>query len=357
MDVDTPKKLVHSHNVCYLCSCTPPVKERVRIFGKSTHDLPKLINSALCVDLEAFAESDLIVCTNPCYKKLLKLENLEKNIAALKEELGKRFAAKREQARVKRLRKDSDSDSSTITTNRAGALRSLNFDSPGPTTCTSYSYDANATFQKPCKLLHRAFGHFQAPEPRADQLSPFVPFALTLTPIPLSKPVQIQGHKETNVRITVAYPSKTVNKILEPPYEAIGKALVHGPPERIANAVVKCEPVINVIVKQVMHKVQREVNGLCSRKNPSILRRTAKDDLQKFSMKAMCHEWKEMAPTFYAFLMTVALSNGTQDSTWLPSVAVAGSILLKQRSRYMNATAVFLAILLKTASTEVSYFE
>ena len=67
----------------------------------------------------------------------------------------------------------------------------------------------------------------------------------------------------------------------------------------------------------------------------------------------MCQEWKERAPIFYAFLMTVALSNGTKDASWLPSVSVAGSILLKQRSRHMNATAAFLAIL-KTASTEVS---
>ena len=50
----------------------------------------------------------------------------------------------------------------------------------------------------------------------------------------------------------------------------------------------------------------------------------------------------------------IAPLNGTKDSSWLPSIAVAGSILLKQRSRHMNGTATFLAILFKTASTEVS---
>ena len=76
--------------------------------------------------------------------------------------------------------------------------------------------------------------------------------------------------------------------------------------------------------------------------------------IRSTSMEAMCHEWKERAPIFYAFLMTIALSNGTKDSSWLPSIALAGSILLKQRSRHMNGTATFLAIAFKTTSTEVS---
>ena len=132
--------------------------------------------------------------------------------------------------------------------------------------------------------------------------------------------------------------------------QALGKALVHGPPERIARALVKCEPVFNIVIKHVLHKVLTEMNGLCSRKNPSMLRKAGKEDLKYFSMQSMCQEWKERAPIFHAFLMTVALSNGTKDASWLPSVAV----LLKQRSRHINATAAFLAILFKTVSTEVS---
>ena len=356
MEVNTPKKLVNGDLRCYLCNRTPLVKERIKIFGKTAHDLPKLINSALSIDVNIYSANDLFVCTNPCYKRLLKLEKLEKNITDLKTELRSSFDCNVESARVKRLRKDSGtvsaSTSKSSTTANYGASKSLYFAPQAPTTCTSFSYTPTEALQKPYHLVYNAFGHLQAPAIAAEsQLSSFLPL---LTSTPLAKPAKTTVRNETKVKVSVEYPSKPANKTLEPCYEALGKALVHGPPERIARAVVKCEPVFNIVIKHVLHKVLTEVNGLCSRKNPSILRKAGKEDLKYFSMQSMCQEWKERAPIFYAFLMTVALSNGTKDASWLPSVAVAGSILLKQRSRHMNATAAFLAILFKTTSTEVS---
>ena len=44
---------------------------------------------------------------------------------------------------------------------------------------------------------------------------------------------------EIAVKISVNYPCKPVNKVLSKEYEALGKALVHGPPSRIATAVMK----------------------------------------------------------------------------------------------------------------------
>ena len=124
-----------------------------------------------------------------------------------------------------------------------------------------------------------------------------------LTSTSISKPGNNNVRTETKVKVIVDYPSKTASKMLEPCYEALGKALVHGPPERLASAVVKCEPVVNIVIKHVLRKVSREVNDLCSRKNPSLLRTASKEDLKKFSMEPMCHEWKERAPISYAFLM------------------------------------------------------
>ncbi len=72
-----------------------------------------------------------------------------------------------------------------------------------------------------------------------------------------------------------------------------------------------------------------------------------------FSFESVCEEWKTKAPIFYAFLMTVANS---KDATWLPSVAVAGAVLLKQRNTRMNAIAAILGIMLKTRSIEVLHF-
>ena len=146
---------------------------------------------------------------------------------------------------------------------------------------------------------------------------------LLLTSTPISKPGNNNVRNETKVKVIIDYLSKTVSKTLEPCYEALGKALVHKPPERVASAVVKCEPVVSIEIKHVLRLVSREVNDLCSRKNPSLLRTASNEDLTQFSMEAMCHEWKKMAPIFYTFLMTIALSNGTKDSSGLPSIRFA----------------------------------
>ena len=160
--------------------------------------------------------------------------------------------------------------------------------------------------------------------------------------------------KSTNVNISVQYPSKTVNKQIPSEYESIGKALVHGTPKRIANAVMKCKPISKFVLEKVLRTVSTEVNSLCSRKNPSMLRKTGKQDLIKYSMQTLCLEWHTRSPVFYAFLMTVALSRSNKQSNWLPSVALAGSILLKQRNSQMSATGAVIGILLKTGSIEVN---
>ncbi len=74
----------------------------------------------------------------------------------------------------------------------------------------------------------------------------------------------------------------------------------------------------------------------------------------KYSMQTLCLEWQTRSPVFYAFLMTVALSRNKQSHLWLPSVALAGSILLKQRNSHMSATGAVIGILLKTGSIEVN---
>ena len=59
-------------------------------------------------------------------------------------------------------------------------------------------------------------------------------------------------------------------------------------------------------------------------------------------------------PLFYALLMTIASSkNEDHPAEWLPSVAIAGSILLKQRNGHMNGCATIIGILLKFGSLEV----
>jgi len=357
---ETPRKVVDGDLQCFLCCNDPSLKERIRISGKSSLDIRGLIKTTVDVDVNVYSGNNFFICTNPCYKRLVKLDKLEKNIEALKEDVRSNFI-RHKSARVKRMRRDSDvcisydtSDTThatcTPTSGRPGAAKSLKFTSSA---CTSYSYTGVGpgllTFQQPYQLVYNAFGNtpIELPLPVAN--------LLTSTPV-RSKQDKCRTNSKVIVKMSVEYPSKSVNKTLQPSYEALGKALVHGPPERIANAVLKCEPIVNIVIKNVLHTVLVEVNGLCSRKNPSLLRKASKEDLLNFKMESVCEEWKTRAPVFFAFLMTVALSQGTKEATWLPSVAIAGSILLKQRSSHMNATAVIIGILLKTGSLEVGTF-
>ena len=140
------------------------------------------------------------------------------------------------------------------------------------------------------------------------------------------------------VSLTINYPSKTTSKTLDDTYSTIGKALFHGPPSRIATAIIKCEPLRKVIIQKLLAIVSREVGQLCSRKCPSILRKTSKNDLMNFSLEELCKEWEKRAPVFYSFLLTSCITKSTKNACWLPSVAIAGSVLLKQRNSEMNAS-------------------
>ena len=155
------------------------------------------------------------------------------------------------------------------------------------------------------------------------------------------------------VKISIQYRSKPLNKRLPSDYESIGKALVYGPPERIAKAVVKCKLLTKRVLQSVLRLLSSEVCGLCSRSNPSLLRKCDKDDLIKLDFQSLCEEWKGRAPIFYSFLMTCCSVQLSRDESWFPSMAVAGSVLLKQRNSQMNALASVLGILIKTRSIEV----
>ena len=156
----------------------------------------------------------------------------------------------------------------------------------------------------------------------------------------------------TIVKLHVHYPSKNLNKTLVGSYQTLGKSLAHGVPSQIAKAVMNCPTVRIHIVSSVIKAVSKEVSGLCGKSRPSILRKTSKEDLQNFDLQKLCEEWQERAPIFYAFLLNSA-GRINRKGTWFASVAIAGSILLKQRNREMNATAAVMGILLKSKAAEV----
>ena len=61
--------------------------------------------------------------------------------------------------------------------------------------------------------------------------------------------------------------------------------------------------------------------------------------MAELSLVKICCEFKERAPFFYTTLMTAGIppSSKKKDLQWLPSVAAAGSIILKERCRLPNS--------------------
>ena len=136
-------------------------------------------------------------------------------------------------------------------------------------------------------------------------------------------------------------------------YQAVGKALAHGVPSQIAGAVMNCQPLRKAVTEKVLKTVSKEISGLCSKSNPSLLRKSEKADLEKFDFELVCNEWRERAPLFYSFLLTSCINKKTKTSSWFGSLALAGSILLKQRNAEMSAGASVIGVLLKSKSIEV----
>lgn len=365
--METPKKVVEADR-CLICSTVVAKKEKLYVFGKSSIDFCEIIKSALNVNVRNFSASEqLFICRAQCYQRLTKFKRALDNLKKAKSELEEVYKATVH--RTKRLCKDDaegdvakEVDEQVEQSTREKVAKVLRFSEA--TTCTSspgaspvaLSGGQRCGLDQPfCgflspihsnggELLKRAFINTIAPSRNV----------VTSTPRKISR--NSEGNSQTsNVKISISYPSKNVNKSLQGSYELIGKALAHGIPSRIANAAMNCQPVRKHIVEKTLGILKKEVMELCSKKNPSLLRKSSKEGLTDFDLQHVCEEWKVRAPLFYSFLMTSASNKRTKASSWFGSVAVAGSVLLKQRNKQMDATSSLLGIMMKTKSIEVSF--
>ena len=161
---------------------------------------------------------------------------------------------------------------------------------------------------------------------------------LTSTPViaglSLHSSLQEEPYTSSATKLSIFYPSKTVNKCLTSRYEAIGKALIYGPPQRIANAIVKSKSLTKHLVQSVLRLLSNEVCGLCSRSNPSLLRKCDGESLVNFSFQSVCEEWKSRAPIFYSFLVNCSSVQLTREELWLPLPMYLESSLKQDQWRY-----------------------
>ena len=103
------------------------------------------------------------------------------------------------------------------------------------------------------------------------------------------------------------------------------------------------------ILKLAVNEVANECHSLCSTKHPSVLRKCNTDDIVELSLEKICKELEERAPFLYSILMTVGIPSRSvkKDIQWLPSVAAASSILLKERCRTMNGFQILFTVCMK----------
>ena len=315
------------------------------------------------------ATSELSVC-KACYRRLIKFKKASDHLEELKHEL-KGIYKDRELPRTKRLLSVEDDNGQTPASRRGKASKCLQF--PINTTCASSDPVSDSAAipgqqelyytstrlpigvspiqSQPYGLVLRAF-----PGQLTVRTSCEIPLlVLTSTPIVTKTTSNHLNASETSTSVKVQYPSKTLNKSLTGNYQAIGKALAHGVPSQIANAIMKDPTLRKHVVEKTLKTLSKEVSDLCSKKNPSLLRKSTKDDLVNFDLQNLCNEWQHRAPLFYSFLMTSAVNKRTKHCSWFSSVALAGSVLLKQKSEKMDATASMVGVLLKSKSVEASY--
>mgnify|MGYP000385707415 CR=1 FL=1 len=177
--------------------------------------------------------------------------------------------------RVKRQRADQIVDGNIASSKRTSVGKSLKFNRvpASATSTTSHLATACTSYNRPAVF----FGNHVAwasPQYAGDQLlrQAFLPLLTSTLASEEKRRKQIRTNKtpsEIAVKISVNYPSKPVSKVLSKEYEALGKALVHGPPSRIATAVRKCAPLTHLVIEKVLRLLKTEVGDICSKKMPS----------------------------------------------------------------------------------------
>lgn len=268
---ETPKKVVDTDK-CFSCPAALQKKERVLIFGKYKVDIPALLKRAITsINVDAYKTSDPFLCLN-CYKRLIRFGKVKEQLELINAEIMKNYLLTREQQRwCKRLQNTNECNQQTVTSRKRSAFtQTLNLeqdekpDFPSFTpiariNCTSSSYAS------PVSVVHKS-PHQQSFICSTEGLQ------YSSTPI---DPVFMRPKPSaTPVKISVQYPSKKVNKNLSSEYEMLGKAIAHGPPSRIANAVMKCKPINKLVVEQVIRIVNKEVSALLEKE--SIVTSTSK---------------------------------------------------------------------------------
>ena len=132
----------------------------------------------------------------------------------------------------------------------------------------------------------------------------------------------------------VQWPSKEAKRKLPQDSESPGKMLIRGAYRQIAHAAWKNSSVQKEITELMRKDIETEASPLCSKKEPSSLRKTNKESMLYFTMEKASEEINSK-------------SRAKQEcTTHFGAVAMAATVCLRNRSKYMIAAQLLLTIFL-----------
>ena len=191
-----------------------------------------------------------------------------------------------------------------------------------------------------------------------------VPGQPSASSTPVAKPLppaNAPAKAETIVTVEVQWESKTRCRILPADLCSLGKMLCRGTYTQIARAAWRNDKLKEQLVLLFLKEIYKECTGMCSSRRPSMLRKTAKEDILKFSLTALEEELKARMPLFRSVLLAASVRRNKEKSSdhfWMPAVCMASAICLKNRSVYMTAIQLLNTIFIQHSGLMVClYYE
>ena len=111
------------------------------------------------------------------------------------------------------------------------------------------------------------------------------------------------------------------------------------------------------LIKEVLKSVHTECANLCSRKEPSLLRKTSKAVMLEFSFEKLRVELKARTPLLHGILRSACWrKNAVQESdiSWLPPVCMPAAVCFNSRPPKMTSVQLPVSVILQHCGLTVS---
>lgn len=136
------------------------------------------------------------------------------------------------------------------------------------------------------------------------------------------------------------------------------KQLACGIYQYVANFLWDRTVIRNLLLQKMLKNIQAECSNLCSSKNPSLLRHISPSDIVEFQDRAFDRELKERSPILHSVLKETVISTkaknrikkddtkSTINDSYIATVCLAASLLLRKRCSAMSAIAYRMSTML-----------